>query len=408
MSEAAGAEIAVVASRYPTLSETFVQREVEGLRARGRPVRTLSLRRPEDDASLPRDVSPADAVLYGPELPRRIARELLRHPLRSLGTLGAALRDAFVPGEPTPLRARAALLAQALAGISAAAWLRARGIRHLHCHFAHAPTGVGMYAARQLGGSFSFVGHANDLFQNRSLLARKLERAAFVGCISRWHRDWYARLVPSASPRLHVIHCGVETSGPVDLPPETEDAPLRVLCVARLVPKKGIDLLVRALARCDLDWRLDVAGDGPERAALDALVRELGVGARVRMHGAVPYTRVSELMREATVFALPCRVDPNGDRDGIPVVLMEAMVAGRSVVAGDLPSLRDLVRPEETGLLVPPGDVDALREALLRLARDPSLRARLAGAGRQHVVREFSLAGNVERIDGLLRARLGA
>jgi glycosyltransferase involved in cell wall biosynthesis len=396
-------EIAVVASQYPKLSETFVHREVAALRARGRPVRTLTLRPSSDRADLLGGVAPADATLYGSGLPARLAGELLRHPLRSLGTLALALRDALRPGEPMGPRARLALLAQAAAGISAAPDLRRRGIRHLHCHFAHAPTGVGMYAARQLGGRFSFVGHANDLFQNRSLLVRKLERAAFVSCISSWHRDWYASLAPSAEPHLHVVRCGVELrEAPAIARDAPDDGPLRVLSVARLVPKKGIDLLLRALAGLDRTWQLDVAGDGPQRDSLLTLAGELGVEGCVRLHGAVPNARVEELMRASQVFALPCRIDEAGDRDGIPVVLMEAMAAGLPVVAGDLPTLRDLVQPDETGWLTPPGEVDPLREALRRLGSDPALRARLAEAGRRRVAEEFSLAVNAERLDALL------
>ncbi|MGH0028190.1 MAG: glycosyltransferase family 4 protein [Myxococcota bacterium] len=405
MSTGPKAPVAVVASRYPKLSETFVYREVAALRARGRPVRTVTLRAPDaggdGDAALLGDVGPADVVVYAPGIATRGLRELLRHPLRGLGTLALAVRDALAPGEPLSLRGRAALLVQAWAGLALADDLRTHGIGHLHCHFAHAPTGVGLYAARQIGGRFSFVGHANDLFRNRSLLRRKLARAAFVSCISQWHRDWYAGLVPSCAPRLHVVRCGVEPGefAPGDAP---ADGPLRVLSVARLVPKKGIDLLVRALAESDLDWRLDVVGDGPERASLEALARELGVGDRVTLHGPLPNDRVAACMREADLFALPCRVDAGGDRDGIPVVLMEAMATGLPVVAGDLPTLRDLVRPDETGLLTPPGEVSPLREALRRLAGDAALRERLARAGRRHVEEEFSLAANAARLDAQL------
>jgi len=399
--------LAVLAPRYPVLSETFVQREAAGLAALGWQILPVGLRAPDpgDEAggALP-DAPLLAHVVYADGWLGRAARELAGHPLASLGTLDLALRDALHPGEPLGLAARAKLLAQGVAGLSLARWLRHQKVGHLHVHFAHAPASVGMYAAHQLGLPWSFTGHANDLFQKRSLLRRKLERARFVSCISEWHRDWYARLVPQAASRLVIVRCGVALPGP--RPRERHTGALRVICIARLVPKKGIDVLLRALAEArqqGLVWRLCVVGTGPEEQALTALTAELGIQQQVDWQGAVANPQVLELLRQADVFALPCRVDARGDRDGIPVALMEAMAAGLPVVAGELPALRELIRHEQTGLLVPPDDPTALAQALARLATDRTLCARLVAAGQRRLAEEFSLATNVERLESALR-----
>ncbi len=407
--------IALLTSRYPSLSETFVWREARAIEARGWPVVGVSMHVPDaatrELAELPRP----DVLLRRPGLRSLLVDaicEVVRHPLRSTRTLATALADAISPGEPTSLGGRARNLLHAISGLAAARQLRPRGIAHIHCHFAHAPAGVGLYAARQLGISWSFVGHANDLFANRLLLRRKLARAGFVSCISEWHRDWYREQAPAVSTPLPVIRCGVPHE-PVD--GDADEAAvagrLRLVSVARLVPKKGLDTLVRAVDRLasesDLDVSLLIAGDGPERATLERLAAACRDRARVDLLGSVAPSRVHDLIAEADVFALPCRIDAEGDRDGIPVALMEAMTTGVPVVAGDLPTLRELVIPDQTGILCPADDPEALAAVLARLARDPARRRALGEAGRQHAIREFSMAVNAERLDQALRRTIG-
>jgi colanic acid/amylovoran biosynthesis glycosyltransferase len=401
--------LALVAPLYPSLTETFVHREAEGLRERGWPVYTVSLHPvpPERRAA---DVGAADLTIYGSAAPATLARalgELALHPLRSLTTLGTALWDALVPGEPMSLAARLKVLGLSVLALGLAPRLRRRGVAHLHCHFANGPGTLGMYASKQLGVSFSFVGHANDLFDRRSLLRRKLERAAFVSCISEWHRDWYLGLCDRARDRYPVIRCGVDLMVWKPRAEEPSPArPLRVGAVARLIEKKGIDTLLRALAACGeregIDWRLEVAGDGPQRTRLEALARALGCVDAVAFHGIVSEERVRSLMSSSHLLVLPSRTDRLGDRDGVPVVLMEAMALGIPVIAGDLPTIRELVVDDETGLLVEGNDVLRLSRCISRLAADPQLRRRLAGAARRRVEKEFSQEANLDRLEGLL------
>ena len=403
--------VAVLAASFPSRSETFVYREVRELRRRGWVVHAVSLNEPDRGLPELEEFERGLRVVYGGGFGRTLAgalKEFVTHPLRSAATLAAGAVDAVRPGEPTSPVERVKVVGQAVAAIGLAGRLRREGVGHVHCHFAHASATVGMYAARQLGVRFSFVGHANDLFQRRRLLSLKLRRAAFVSCISEWHRDLYRSIEPSGDGRYRVIRCGVDAGAYTPVAGSNGTGPsFKVITVCRLVEKKGVDTLVRALAdageRHRIDWRLTVAGDGPQREELRQLAQSLGCASRVQWLGAVDNGRVPSLMSAADVFAMPCRVDRNGDRDGIPVAMIEAMACGVPVVAGDLPAVRELVRHDETGWLVDGTAPAQTADALARLANDPSERRRLGDAGRRRVVEEFSLAANVDRLEACLR-----
>lgn len=408
-----------VAPAYPVLSETFVRREVEALRAAGDHAAVVGLRRvPEASRpqSSPRGEKSRDfgasagetltppskrdaagaSVLYRCASVAAALNEAARHPFRAVNTFATALRDAIAPGEPMGLKERVKVVPQAVAALGLARMARNEGIGHLHAHFAHAPTTVVMYAARQLGGTFSFTGHANDIFQRRCLLKRKLERAAFVSCISHWHRAFYEELAPGSAAKGVVVRCGVPLS---DVRPKIagDGKSLRLLTVARLVAKKGIDVLLRAAAELP-EARVTVAGDGPEREALEALARELGLAERVKFLGAVASEAVPDLLAAADVFVLPCRPDSAGDKDGIPVVLMEAMAAAVPVVSGDLPAIRELVEDGVSGRLIRPGNVADLVDTLSQLRDEPTRRGMLAAGGQLRVQTEFAQPLNIQRL----------
>jgi glycosyltransferase involved in cell wall biosynthesis len=397
-----------IASQFPARSETFVYREVRELRRRGWNLKTVSLNDPKEPG-LPEfsDLEHGNVIVYGAgggaTLGAAIA-EFLTHPIRSMRTLITAIGDAISPGEKVRFSDRLKLPAQALAAIGAARRLAGDGTRQIHAHFAHAPATIAMYAALQLGVEFSFTGHANDLFQRRALLTRKLQRARFVSCISEWHRNFY--ISAGADPaKCHVIRCGVPVAEWIPREPGHARKQIQLLTVCRLVEKKGVDTLLRAMqaiSQENRDWKLTIAGAGEESDKLKSLASDLDIATRCDFLGAVSNDRVRDLVMHTDYFLLPCHPDARGDRDGIPVVLMEAMACGVPVISGDLPAIRELIEHGESGMLVDGKNPTDVAHALTELVRNCELRKKVAAGGRRRVETEFSLEENLTRLEKLL------
>lgn len=396
--------ILYIASQLPKRSETFVYREVLSLRAAGRRVLAASVHPPERDLGDPQlDALADEAVgIYGPGVGRMLldaALEKWTHLPRALGTFWQALRDAWRNEDVRGL-AKLKVIWQGLAALALARRIRKLGVTHIHAHMAHVPATMAMYAARQLGIPFSFTGHAADLFRDRALLKPKLERAAFVSCISEWHREFYRTILPRPDDAYPVIRCGVDT-GEFSVSARTEAVVPLILGVGRLVPKKGFDVLIQALAKLRAEgvaFRAVIGGDGPEAANLIAMRARHEMSDVIEMPGAMTNARVRAMLAGSGLFVLPCKIDASGDRDGIPVVLMEAMACGVPCVSGDLPAIRELVGHGHTGHLVQPGDAAALAESLKQILADSHLHAAMSAASRARIEEEFSSTVNTARL----------
>jgi colanic acid/amylovoran biosynthesis glycosyltransferase len=397
--------ILYLSSVLPSRSETFVYRELFALRECGVEVLAASVHKPEESLGAPElDALAASAIpVYGLGLPKLASDafiEGLRHPIRALAVLGTAFRDA-ARGKDIRRAQRAKVIVQAIGALALVKRIRPFGVGHIHAHMAHVPTSLAMYAAKQLGIPFSFTGHANDLFPNRSLLAEKIERSLFVSCISRWHRDLYSSIHRKDPSRLPIIRCGVDTSKEAFVP-AVHEGPLKVLSVGRLVPKKGFDLLIEAVgmiaAGGSVRIELTIVGGGPEEGSLRRQIALLPPSARVTMAGALDNGRVMELMVECELFALPLRITSDGDRDGIPVVLMEAMARGRCVISGDLVTIRELVEQGRSGYLIPTGDVRALADTIEDLALDRARLDLMGKEARKRIEEEFDVKENARAL----------
>ena len=383
--------ILYIGSRLPELSETFVYRELIGMRRRGHNILVASVRAPRRFAADPVLDALADEamVIYAFAGLAALPQVLFWKPR----LMAEAIIDAMRADHPG-FKSRAKHLYQAAMAIAAAWRLRHQPVTHVHAHMASVPAMLGYYIARARGATFSFTGHASDLFVNRAALRFKLERASFVSCISDWHRQFYREIVTIDPARLPVIRCSVA------LPDRIEPPGHEFVTVARLVAKKGVDLLLKAFALAALPgWTLRIVGDGPERTALEAMATDLKIASRVHFDGAQPHATCLAALRGAGIVVLPCRTATNGDKDGIPVVLMEAMAAGRAVIAGDLPAIRELVSEGKHGLLVPGNDPQALAMALTELAGDPARASAMGLAGRDRVRAEFSDDINLDRLE---------
>lgn len=371
------APVLYVLKRFPRLSETFVLREILALERSGQTVLVDALLEPEDEPRHPDLADLRAAVRYLPRRPRlrhpsvaRVhARLLARRPVRWLRLALRARRHGTW---------RRFLQAGLVADRT-----RAEGVAHLHAHFATAAAEVARDAAALAGVSATVTAHAKDIFHtdNAPVLARRLRGVDAVVTVS----DYNVRHLREVLGRIPVHH----VPNGVGLGPDTGAARRGpVLCVARLVPKKGIDTLLRAIALLD-GSTLEVIGDGPLAADLRALAAALGNADRVSFLGALPSSGVAEALGRCSVFALPCRVTGDGDRDGIPTALLEAMAHGVPVVSTAVVGIPEVVQHGRTGLLVPPDDPDALAGAIATIESDPAVAARLGAAGRRLVATRF-------------------
>lgn len=387
---------AVLLSRFPLITETFILREVAEMERQGQPVRLVPLLR-ESGPIRHREAGPWTArALYAPFLSPAIVaanlRALRRSPGRYVGLLGRVVAGNL--GSPGFLTRSAVLFPKA---VYLAERLRAEGVGHVHAHFATHPALVAYVVSSLTGIPFSVTVHAHDLFVRRAMLGRKLRAASFVRAISRFNRDYLVALEPALAGRVEVIHAGVDLDayGAVPAPPELH--PL-VLCVAALKPYKGLGVLVEAWRRLrdeGVAGRCEVVGEGPERPRLERAIARAGLGESVRLRGALPQHEVAPLVARAALVVQPSVVAPDGQMEGIPVALMEAMASGRAVVASRLSGIPELVEDGASGLLVPPGDAAALASALRSLLEDPARAREMGARGRERVAREFRLADNV-------------
>jgi glycosyltransferase involved in cell wall biosynthesis len=375
------APVLYVLKRFPRLSETFVLRELLELEALGERILIDALLPPEEGPSHPELTQLKAEVRYLPRRPRvrhpavaRVhARHALRHPRRWLRIARRARR--------------AGTWRRFLQAGLTAERIRGAGVRHVHAHFATAAAEVARDAAALAGVPFTVTAHAKDIFQrdNARLIPARVHGAAAVVTVSEFNAAHLRRAVPDV-PVLHVPN-GTPLGPPVE--PHPDGA---VLTVGRLIPKKGIDVLLAALALLageHDELRAEVIGGGPLAADLEADARTLGIADRVTFRGPQPSTEVQAALARCSLFALPCRVAPDGDRDGMPTVLLEAMARGVPAVSTAVAGIAEVVQDGRTGLLVAPDDPAALAGAILRLRRDPTLAGELGTRGRELVAERF-------------------
>lgn len=381
--------IGYVLKVFPRLSQTFILREVLAHQRAGAELVLFSLR-------------PANDSLVHEEL------TALRAPLIEIGKPG---REALVArwrgegGDPTVLErwctAHASYTAEELdAALAIACEVRRKAIDVLHAHFAKLPATIAQLASRLTGVPFCFTAHARDIFHasiDRDALRQKLEHAAAVVTVSDHNRRHLLDLAPRAA--IHTIYNGIE---PSRLSYRDPTARRRgALGVGRLVAKKGFADLLEAVVLLRADVRCRLIGDGPLAGELHALRERLNLAERVSLEGARTQHEVVEALMQAAVFAAPCTVADDGDRDGLPTVLIEAMALGTPCVSTPVTGIAELVRDGDTGLLVPERAPSQLAAAMNRLLDDPQLARRLSQRARERIEREFDVDRNAARMRSL-------
>jgi len=395
--------VGYVTKRYPRYSETFVVAEISAHEAAGLDVEIFSLFPPNDTHFQDAIAHVRAPVCYLPS-----------HGVKAVD-LWAALEDAAatLPGMWGELEAARGVDALSVCQAAVLACeVRRRGIGHLHAHFATAPVTVTRLASRLAKVPYTFTAHAKDIFHQSVRpedLRRKLGDAAAVITVSDYNRDYLIRAYGVAAARVQRIYNGLDLEqfryeSPMERPP-------RIAAVGRLVEKKGFADLVEACAILrarGVAFRCEIVGTGPLEPALQALVQSHGLEGRVQLLGPRPRYEVIEHVRNAAVLAAPCVVGSDGDRDGLPTVLPEAMALGTPCVATDVTGIPELLKPGDAGLVVPEHDPPALAVALERLLTDPALRERVATQARRRMEADFDVRGTAARLRAVFQAASSA
>lgn len=393
------------------VGDAWVGNELRIVARDGIPFTLHALKKPEKTFFASDDIAAmntATQVIYPLSKPKALAATLAG-PFRFGGRFFQALGNALF-GERENFRNRAVGLWHFAVACHWAAGLRHQTVSHIHSQWIHSGGTVAMYGAWLLDKPFSFTGHAADLFRERAALRDKIRRAAFINCISEFHRQFF--LDEGARPeQLQVVYCGIDTT---HFSPRRRTrpagAPFHILSSGRLVEKKGFDVLIEAcglLKARNFDFTCTIGGSGPDEAKLRQAIAEAGLENVITLTGeALKQEDIPTFMETGDVYTLPCVWASDNDVDGLPQMLMEAMACGLPAVSTRLVGIPDLVRHEDTGLLVAPNNAEELADALMRLESDPDLATELAEKGRKHLIETFDINSCLEPLLTRYRAAL--
>jgi glycosyltransferase involved in cell wall biosynthesis len=396
-------KIGYVVKRYPRYSETFIVNEILAHETAGMELEIFSLLPPEDghfQDGISRVRAP---VTYLPSKGLKVTEfwSVLEEAGETFSEGWGALEAAR--GEDVRYVHQAAVLSRKI---------RLRGVSHLHAHFATASTTVARLAAYFAGVPYTFTAHAKDIFHESVRpgdLRRKLADAAAAVTVSDYNLEYLRENYGTAAERVHHIYNGLDLERfPYRLPRER---PPLILGVGRLVEKKGFADLIEAcllLAEDGREFTCRIVGTGEQEAELRARIARLGLENRVELLGPRPQSELAQHVQSAAVLTAPCVVGADGNRDGLPTILLEAMALGTPCVSTDVTGIREAIRDGETGLMVPQRHPADLAAAIGRLLEEPGLRIRLAERARRLIEAEFDIRRNAALLREIFRAALKA
>ena len=390
-------------SRYPVISQTFCDAEMLALERRSVDLEIGSIHPPFTSFRHRHGSNLRAEICYAPS-PRVV--QTIAQLARRDGTWPAALvadhEARYGPGFKAEQRARNALF-------FAEQFVRS-GVAHFHVHFARNATHTALFVKAISKIGFSFTAHAQDFMLDvgsDELLREMCREAAFVVAVSDYSRELLVQKCPDAAEKIHRIYNGIDLRKFQAGPPRSPTLRPRILSIGRLIEFKGFRDLIAAsaeLKKRGIEFECAIIGDGPLRGELQNAIAAAGLDSIVRLPGALPQEEVVRRLADCDVFALACIVDRKGASDVLPTVILEAMATARPIVSTRLAAVPEIVRDGESGLLVAPGDVAGLANALESLLRDPQLRARLGAGGRRNVEHSFDVDKTVAQLLELLEA----
>ncbi len=388
--------LGMVLKGYPRISETFISNEILLLEEMGIRVRIFSMRHPRESFSHKSVKQIKARVDYLPtELYDDFPRLLLPAALQAVRRPDRFCRALHRAGRRFARTRSMGTIKHLLQGSCLANLLHhSPEVVHLHAHFAHSPTSVALFGSIMADRSFSFTGHAKDIYtQNRAQLREKINLAELVVTCTNYNKQFLEKLAPETTTPIHRVYHGINislfhnnTARPVPQPP------YRILSVARMTAKKGLDTILAALAllkKRNINFIYTLIGDGDDKDEVMEKIFALGLHKQCRWLGTLPHEQVIKEFEQADIFVLGCRVAANGDRDGIPNVLVESLAMGLPAVATTVSALPEIIRQHETGLLIPPERPEQMAEAIITMLTDEDLRKRCMDNGRKLVADRF-------------------
>lgn len=398
--------IAYIMSRFPKLTETFVFKEIIAMEKHGFDVEIYPLRKERAKVTHPE----AEALVQRAHFYTLFSFAVIwanlswmvLHPLAYASIWWTCLRASigstryfFGSIGTIPL---AALFAQQM---------KSQGVQHVHCHFVSHPAVAGLTIRKLVGIPFSYTAHGSDLHREHRLLREKTAACKFAVTISDYNREWIAeKCGETVRKKVHVIHCGVQVDEFHRTPLREMPSPVKLLCIGTLHEVKGQEYLLAACTRLKakgVPFELHLVGDGPDREKLQRQAWEDGIEHQVRLHGACSRDEVLKQIQQADVVVTPSVASKDGRREGIPVVIMEAMASGKPVIASRISGIPELVEHDVTGVLVPPRNSQALAEAIERLAKDTQLRYSLVDRAMMRIREDFDQDHEAGKLARLIR-----
>jgi len=403
------AKIAYIMSRFPKLTETFVLYEILALEQLGLAVEIYPLLREHQT------VTHHEA--------KRLVKRAHFHPFLSLPILWAQWH--FIRRGPSDYFK---LWLEVLHGtwgslnffvgaigifprvVRFAHEMEKQEITHVHAHFATHPALAGLIIHRLTGIPFSFTAHGSDLHVERRMLDKKVEAAAFAVTISSYNKELMIKECGEETrKKIHVVHCGIDPDFFSRPNTRNGNGPFQIMCLASFEEVKGHKYLIQAcqiLHERGVDFCCHFLGDGPLRSKIEAQIAETGIQDKFRLHGPNPRPEIARMLAEVDVMVLASVPTRSGKREGIPVALMEAMASGLPVVASDISGIPELVQSGRTGLLVPPGNVALLADAIYALQENEEMRRCMGRAGREKVLCEFNQQNSAAQLSSLFLSGL--